>query len=86
MHVPVGGTHGEKDKVDYYWSRIAERDARWLDPCESVIPAPFTRRFRPKSMNMPKTFALSSFKPDAGGNRSSKAKKKDRREKNVSNS
>ena len=44
----------EKEKVEYYWLQIAEREARWLDPCESAIPAPFARRFWSKSMNMPK--------------------------------
>ena len=44
----------EEDKLDYYWLQIAEREARWLDPCESAIPAPFARRFWSKSMNMPK--------------------------------
>jgi hypothetical protein len=31
----------EKARVGRHRSHIAERKARWLDPCESVIPVPF---------------------------------------------
>ncbi len=31
----------EKDEVDCHGSHMAEREARGLDPCESVIPVPF---------------------------------------------
>jgi hypothetical protein len=31
----------EKDEVDCHGSHMAEREARGLDPCGSVIPVPF---------------------------------------------